>query len=143
MRRPQFTFRALLVAMLVVALLLAWVAHTTDFVRERKTLLQKFSGRLSVVHEAGVSTKPKELPWIRRMLGDEPIPALVDDLAEPDGEYVRRLRRLFPEARIMLRQEQYPPDSRLRRPDPNPDPGLNYDFNHFHPYPSPPANSKK
>jgi hypothetical protein len=103
MPRPQFTLRALLVAMLVVAVTLAWVARNARIVRERQAMLRQFSGRLFIVHR--LVREPVELPWIRRLLGDEPIPALYDDLAEPEREQVQRLRGLFPEARILTRAD--------------------------------------
>ena len=103
MPRPQFTLRALLVAMLVVGATLAWVAHNARIVRERQATLDRFSGRLYIMDD--MREVPVELPWIRRVLGDRAIPALYDELAEPEREQVQLLRRLFPEAKILIRRD--------------------------------------
>ncbi|HWB12137.1 MAG TPA: hypothetical protein VG826_23120 [Pirellulales bacterium] len=104
-RRFQFSLRAMLVAVVVAGVLLSWAANTAHFVEERKAVLRDFSGRLSVVHQLGDDAQVQELPWLRRAFGDEPIHALYDAVAEPDREYVQRLRRLFPEAQILLERD--------------------------------------
>lgn len=111
-RRFQFSLRALLAGIVVLTAPIAWVAHNAHMVRERREMLDHFSGRLFIVD--GLVEEPVSVPGIRRMLGDRPIPALLDDLAIPDGGQVQRLRKLFPEAKILVKSDPEM-DGRWRR----------------------------
>jgi hypothetical protein len=68
-------------------------------------------------------TEPKDLPWIRRALGDVPVPTLYYEHKRGDNDpFIQQLRGLFPEATLLLvdevKTESLPPDGRLRRPKP-------------------------
>lgn len=126
MPRPQFSLKALLVATGVVALPLAWLAHNANVVRQRNAILAQFTGGgpLWIGDAIRGDPKPAELPWIRRALGDHQVPALFWEREYGvESAFIRRLRKLFPEARIWLIDGTIlEPTSTLRRPPPAPEP---------------------
>jgi hypothetical protein len=62
-------------------------------------MLNKYPSSFSVVYrEQG----PASIPWVRTMLGDEPLHLLVYEVdRDVKGAELRRVRKLFPEARIL------------------------------------------
>lgn len=107
-RRFQFSLRALLVAVIIVAVPCAWIAQNAHLVQQRNEMLEKYNGAdgplWRVVVMPGLS-EPKELPWVRRALGDSPVLAFKWG-SDADSEVNRRLLRLFPEAKIVLKDHQ-------------------------------------
>jgi hypothetical protein len=111
--RPQFTLRALLVAMLVVGASFAWVAHNANLVRQRNAMRSGFdiTGSCFLSFHDKLLGPEHRLPWLRRALGDEPIERLLYVAnRDPNGCELSRARALFPEAEIReIRAARHPP----------------------------------
>jgi hypothetical protein len=76
-------------------------------VRERRSLLENNAafrpyGRESSLRFPGETRgeTPARIPWIRTLMGDEPIRGLMVSASATDEEF-RQAQRLFPEARVI------------------------------------------
>lgn len=120
MPRPHFTLRSLLVAFVLLALPLSWVAYNANLVRQRLALRRLiYSGyRVSEPGTFGDGTSPVEVSWIRRKMGDWPAIAFCwSQDTDKDHAILDRIGRLFPEAKIIDREGRTvrEPDKRLRQ----------------------------
>jgi hypothetical protein len=94
-RRRWFQF-PLTYLFLLTTLVAIWLAWELSFIRERQTWVRE--------HEAALEPDPANtarvasIPWWRRLLGDEAVPAIMD-VDWPDQERAR-VEKLFPEAVI-------------------------------------------
>lgn len=122
-RRLQFSLRALLVAVMVVAVSCAWIGSNAILVRQRKAMIQGDVNGVWGVQRIRNPPEPIELPWIRRVFGDYPVMeihcmppgAIASGVRSKltgvvDHALVVRIRRLFREATIYL------PDGKEWRP---------------------------
>ena len=105
MPRPQFTLRSLLVAMLVVACPLAWIANDMNAVRRRRLLIAQgynLHGAIAIGGQLrGMPAQP-DISWLRRLLGDSP-KGIIFYFRELDstGDELARAKALFPEATVL------------------------------------------
>jgi hypothetical protein len=86
----------MLVAFAMVAACLGWNAN---IVRQRRALLAEEQWILV----RGIEPQP----WVRRLMGDEPVQLLLW-LRQPSTEELDRAERLFPEARVSSAIFRYP-----------------------------------
>lgn len=103
-RRFQFSLRALLLFVVLASGVLSSIGHEARIVRQRRAIF-------GVDYERdGCSFVPAELwpgeapsiPWIRRKLGDVPIPMILYfPQRDYDGVELERVTDLFPEAEII------------------------------------------
>lgn len=107
MSRPQFTIRALLLAILVVATLAAYVAHTAEIVRMRTALRRRFHERDFCLQDGGlVVQNAQQLSWLRRMMSDRPVEMLFYEPSfDKTGDILREVEKVFPEAEILTIEE--------------------------------------
>ncbi len=112
-RRFQFRLRTLLIVVAILAVPCAYVGWQKSIVRERWAIRKRIEEvdegtiTISVDHVVIIlkESRPQELsaipiPWIRRLLGDEPIEQIVVPLAT-DREERRLIKRVFPEAALV------------------------------------------
>jgi hypothetical protein len=93
----QFRLRTLMIVVALVAAMCGaanWYRGEAEFVRERFIL----SGE-SPARGAHIAHPPRELPWIRRWLGDNDYIEIYLELSASD-EDVQRYKVMFPEATI-------------------------------------------
>ncbi len=113
--RFAFSLRTMFV---VVTVLCLWLGWNANIVLERKAFIEMLKRQGHNPYRATISPndpfgatggtvfrgpgkfRANPLPWVRRMLGDEPVPilGLPDDM---DAAQVRRVRKLFPETPVM------------------------------------------
>jgi hypothetical protein len=100
-RRFQFSLRAMLLVIALVAAPAAWFAQNTNLVRQRKQLLDQRLWHFGFsLHEVGVDCPDPEIPWIRRTLGDRPVSVLFyEQWKDTTGEELKQVEALFPEAK--------------------------------------------
>jgi hypothetical protein len=103
-RTFRWRLRTMFILVALVAVLVAWLANTRDFVRNRGELLPYLGGESSLFAAALLPPDARpEISWIRRWLGDLSIPSLMyDPRRDPTGSELRQARKLFPEARIRV-----------------------------------------
>jgi hypothetical protein len=101
-RRFQFRLRTLMVVVTLLALPCTYVGGQAKIVRDRAAALAA-SGRM--LYQAGELESPKDLPWMRRLLGDKHYSEIILEDDAPD-EFVATLRLAFPEA-IVVRFTEY------------------------------------
>jgi hypothetical protein len=115
--RLNFSLRTMLALMGLLAVGCGYVGYQYQIVRERKRVLELLN-RPREQAAAGsdqqglISYRDVELPWIRRMLGDDP---LHWSYQTPDSEEdLARVLAAFPEAQVWKRSEN---STRLRPVD--------------------------
>ena len=74
-RRFQFRLRTLMIAVTLLAVPCAYVGWQAKIVRERRELLDKLFALHHGIYR--LDTKNERVPWLRRLLGDEPVDVLV------------------------------------------------------------------
>jgi hypothetical protein len=97
-RRFQFSLRTLLIVVTLLASAAGYVGRQYEIVQNRRSFIDDHLnryGNLEVDPSDAV-----EVPWIRRLLGDEGVEKLGLD-ADSDKNERRRAAALFPEAQIM------------------------------------------
>lgn len=98
--RFQFSLKCLLVAFVVAACPLAYVAHVGSIVRRRYDIYgDPRAAVYSYAPECGIPGPPQS--WLRSRLGDRPVPR-VEVNKDAGAEFVSRVRSLFPEADVEL-----------------------------------------
>jgi hypothetical protein len=114
-RRFQFRLRTLMISVAVLAIPCAYVGWQENIVRERwamrKRVKEVDDGFVSVsvdrvvvvIEESGPQSRKESaisIPWIRRLLGDEPI----EQITLPSGtarEERQRIHKIIPEADLV------------------------------------------
>ena len=97
----QFSIRSLLLLLTAFAMLLAWEKR---YIRARRDFLESNNAAIAAGPKRHVMSrktqyKPAEIPFWRRLLGDEPVDVIPMPFAA--GEKARaKARALFPEARL-------------------------------------------
>jgi hypothetical protein len=99
-RRFQFRLRTLMIVVTLFCVFGGYVAHEVKIVRERRALLDK----LLVLHHGiySLDANKDATPWLRRLLGDEPVDELLIP-TEVSDEDAREIEAAFPEARAVNR----------------------------------------
>jgi len=103
--RFHFSLRALLVATMLIAGPLAWLAHNLMIVRERKAIMTHIEREdWAFIKFLGAAPGSAKKPgWPRGYLGDRPLYWVgYDSDKDPDGAQLSTVRRVFPEANIYL-----------------------------------------
>jgi hypothetical protein len=94
----QFSLRTLIVAVTLLAIAAGYVGRQFQLARDRKAFLDNHLDKYgNLIVEPSVTI---EVPWIRRLLGDEGVSKLGLDSGS-DKDERQRAAALFPEARIM------------------------------------------
>jgi hypothetical protein len=88
----------LLTFLLAFSIVAIWLGWNANIVRQRRAM---------VAEEQWVGLNPTKLPtpnlpWVRRLMGDEPVRILAT-AHEPSNEELNRARGLFPEAKVIPR----------------------------------------
>jgi len=93
-RRRWFSFslRTLFVVVAASGLFLAWLGVQVQWIRDRHEALSHYS--------VGTTVRPKKAPWSIRILGEAGAPVVVVKFSTSMDER-ERLRRLFPEAKVL------------------------------------------
>jgi hypothetical protein len=98
----RFRLRTLLVIMTVLSITFAWLGINYRLVLQRRPYFARFNDHDFALRSAILRPpEPSQITWIRRWLGDHAVSTLLyDPGADELGEDFRRVRTLFPEARI-------------------------------------------
>jgi hypothetical protein len=109
-RRFQYRLRTLMIGVTLLAVPLGYVGWQAKIVRERKLLADEYrrSPNCYISTETNVENwpwrpmphaNPREVSWLRRLIGDEAIARIAFDRPISDAELFK-LRDMFPEATI-------------------------------------------
>jgi hypothetical protein len=118
-RRFQFRLRTLMIGVTLLAPLFAYVGHQVHDVQKRNRVLNWITthhGEIAITRRnpaGGPDCRPS-IPWIRRILGDEPI-AGVDFSSPLNTEDDARIKETFPEMEELARALPEDPEAELPR----------------------------
>jgi hypothetical protein len=107
MLRPQFTLRASLFGILLVANLFQWIEQEVRIVRERQTMVEFQNGSPGdfLKAESASERQLSKISWLREQLGDQAIVAILYRRMGDRGQrWLRKATRLFPEAEVIETQ---------------------------------------
>jgi hypothetical protein len=99
--RFQFSLRTLMIGVTLVAVACGYVGRQVKIVRERYSMLAQITDQKNT-ERGNYGLAPSEdsqlqVPWIRRLLGDQAIYAIGLPITA-SKDYRRKVRELFPEA---------------------------------------------
>jgi hypothetical protein len=107
----QFSLRSLLIFVTVLAILFAYVGWQAKIVRARLAVLKELktvvNGQRTGFIEHIADDPRHSIPWIRKILGDEPMNCIFLPLST-EKEYRQRIRETFPEADVAAFQRTGP-----------------------------------
>jgi hypothetical protein len=101
-RRFQFRLRTLLIGVAILAVPCAYVGRQAMIVRERQTIIKNELINAMTIDASGrdkVAPGRPDIPWIRRLLGDEDCLKIFAPRSATD-EDIERFRSAFPEAEV-------------------------------------------
>jgi hypothetical protein len=113
----QFSLRALL-GVVAIAAACASVCRTARLISSRNAIVRevdKSEKNIACREALFADDEPIELPWLRRLMGDEPIHFFCL-ITYSDESFVSRVRTAFPEATILCLEGTIPGNPELRRP---------------------------
>jgi hypothetical protein len=91
----QFSLRTLLIGVTLLAVACAYVGWQARTVSERRAMRE----RIEKTDKGTIWERSDDVPWLRRILGDEAIPRIILPF-ETDVEERRKIRAVFPEATL-------------------------------------------
>ena len=98
--RFRFSLRTLFVVVTAGCVWLGWNVHVTNARKARLKLIEESGSQWYGNDPLPREIQPAAIPWIRRLLGDQPVQA-IRLVNRPDTEQ-REIEALFPEANVVM-----------------------------------------
>ena len=118
-RRFQFRLRTLMIVVTLLAVPCAYIGHQVQVIRKRKHVMDWITTHHGEVafkrrNPAGGPDIPPSIPWIRGILGDEPVAGVYFN-SRLNAEDDARIKETFPEMEELARELPADPEAELPR----------------------------
>ncbi len=98
----QFSLRTLLVVVTLICVVVGGYVHwQAEIVRERKQMRSRIVELGGSIATDSDREPLSRVPWLRRVLGDEPVAEINMEFGTPDSELLK-IREAFPEAEVVF-----------------------------------------